>query len=244
MRALFTAIGSVLLAAGCGAILGIDQDYVLVGSGGHGAGGSGGDGGTTSGGGMTSGTGGGPGGQGGTAGGGVAGAGGTGGAGGGGTVQTVVYVATVADCIDTGSPDPDQCASPAEALWTDLPDTHAYLRFETDGTIAGATIVSATLRLTVGTYNQAQGDTSGELWEVAPFTRPDLFNGPPATVGSMVAGDQGVANPGTTVDWPVPASLIAASSPVFLSVAPISYNSVGYVNLSGTNPPRLIVEYQ
>ncbi len=212
----------------------------MSGAGGSGAGSVGGGGGTTSG------TGGGVAGHGGTAAGGEAGTGGTGATGGtgGGSVQTVQYVAVVADCIDTSSPDPDQCANPAQALWTDQPATNAYLRFETDGTIAGATIQSATLRLTVGTYSQAQGDTTGELWEVALFTRPDLFNGEPAIVGTALAGDQGVADPGTTVDWPVPVNLIAADTPVFLSVVPISYNSVGYENLAGTHPPRLIVRYQ
>jgi hypothetical protein len=232
LSSLAAVAAAVVLVAGCDVILGIDKDYALsVGGGGSTSTGVGGTTATGGGGGTTS-----------------SGSGGTtsssSGGGTGGSASSVVYVATVADCIDTASPDPDQCASPAEALWIDLPETEAYLRFEPDGAIAGATIVSATLRLTVGTYAQAQGEESGELWEVAPFARADLFNGAPLTVGSVLAGDQGVAEPGTTVDWSVPVALVAADTPVYLGVIPLGYNSTGYQNLNGSNPPRLIVEIQ
>ncbi len=225
VRALSIAGCVVVLVAGCSQVLGLDQDYGVSTENGGGAGAVGGA----------------DGGHGGTTTGGSAG---TGGVGAGGSVETITYEATIADCVDPASPNPDQCANPTEALWIDQSDMRAYLRFEPDDTIAGATIISATLRLTVGTYSQAQGDTSGEMWEVEPFTRPDLFNSAPLPVGSVLAGDQGPADPENHVAWPLPVALVVPSTPVYLGVIPVSFNSVGYLNLNGTNPPQLVVEYQ
>lgn len=239
MRIVVMTACAVVWAAGCTAILGIDKDYTVDAVGGGGSGTVGGGGTTSTGGATTTGSGGGAAGQGGSPTGSGTGTGGTGGA-----LETVVYTATVADCIDTSAPDPDQCASPAEALWIDLPETEAYLRFEPDSTIAGATVVSASLRLTVGTYSQAQGDTSGELWEVTPFSRTDLFSAAPSATGSVLAPDQGAADPGASIDWPLPVGLIAAGTPVYLGLFPTSHNSVGYLNLNSGDPPRLIVEIQ
>ena len=197
---------------------------------------------------------GGMGGSGGTGGmgGGVGGAGGAGGVGGqGGEAAmpvTITYGAAVADCIYIGMEDPDVCAAdlPINAMTVDasvstnLLPGHSYLRFDLDGQLAGKTVTEVRLRLTVSDDMSAASVSSGELHEVEPFTRPDLFVEAPMAVASLGA-DQGAVMPNDVVEWVLPTALVAPNGSVFLGVLPVSTNGVDYWNNDGAAPPLLLV---
>ncbi len=194
------------------------------------------------------------------AGGGTSGAGGgTGGVGGGttgaggATTGSLSYAASVADCVDLMAPDPDACEAYTGAgqmsvdlleAMTGFPNA-SFLRFDLDDALAGATITGVTLRLVVTTDANAFGDEAGEIWEVAPFARPDLFTAVPAKVGNTsLAPSVGAVALGDTVDWTLPPTVVVAGGSVYLGIFPISENGVSYWNLNGTTPPALIVDYQ
>lgn len=219
---------------------------------GSGAGGSGGA--TSSSGGGNGGTGGtggtlGIGGAGGFGAGGGGGGMGSGGAGGGGAGPvTLTYPAAVADCVYIGMEDPDVCAAapPVNTMTVDgavstvmLPG-HSFLRFDLDGQLAGATVTEVRLRLTVSDDSNAASVSTGELHEVAPFTRMDLFTAAPATVAPL-GGDQGAVMPNDPVEWVLPSGIVAADGSVFLGVLPVDTDGVDYWNNDGAMPPVLLV---
>jgi hypothetical protein len=86
---------------------------------------------------------------------------------------------------------------------------------------------------------------SGELFEVAAFTRPDLFIMTPAPAG-MLSGSLGSVTQGEVVDFTIPIGLVSANGSVYLGVLPTSVNTNGvdYMNLQGADPPKLIVTVQ
>jgi hypothetical protein len=205
--------------------------------------GGGGSGGMAGAGGMASGgAGGGSGG-----GGGVGGAGGGGGAGGAAPV-TIEYDAAVADCIFIGNEDPDLCASvtAADHMTVDgdvsavmLP-AHSYLRFDLDGQLTGKTVTEVRLRLTAGSDPDSESSSTGELWEVEPFTRMDLFTAAPATV-SPLGGDQGAVMPLDVIEWVLSPNLVSANASVFFGLIPVITNGVDYWNADGLQPPKLVI---
>jgi hypothetical protein len=232
-------------------------------SGGGGTGAEGGTGGSSGadGGAGTAGSGGG---SGGVSGGGAAGAGGSAGidagAGSGGTGGAVIETATyspptVADCVSLVTPNPDACetSSGLGQLAVDssnsglpgAPASAAFLSFALDGKFSGKQVLSVKLQMTVANQTNAEGDKSGEVWEVEPFTRPDLFNTVPAKVGAAaLAADLGPVVPLQVVEWALPSSAVTAGQSVYLGVFPNSANGVDYYGKVSPAPPKLIVEYQ
>jgi hypothetical protein len=194
----------------------------------------------------------------GTGGGGAQGAGGGGagtgaGGAGGGVPITVDFVATVAECIDPGLPDPAFCEQRAGAgkITVDLADGmpahpfYAFLRFDVDPALAGKVIEQISLELQVGPDMGDESDTqSGEVWRVAPFSLSDLSAAAPAQIGSApLAPDAGAAMANQTVTWALPANLLAGGAEVYLGLYPVTDDGVDYWKASGAAPPRLIVVY-
>lgn len=180
-----------------------------------------------------------------------AGVGGSGGA----PTQTAVYTATVADCIDPLAPDPDVCkASVGGFRFTvDIESggpkppgvlSHAYLRFDFDDAFEGAVIDSVSLELQVPNAVDAKSNQSGQLWEVVPFDREDLYVAAPAKVGTVpLQGDQGATSPGDLVHFDVPTSLVVVNGRAHFGVLPVSSDGVDYFNTAGDVPPKLRVTF-
>lgn len=253
-------IFGALLVVGCS----FDWDAFDPRGGGGAAGvpaGGGGPGGLGGGGGMAGGPStGGAGGLGGLGGGGDGGLGGQGGQGGVKPPVDYVYPASIADCLVV-SPDvdtnPDHCAKlhVAGHMPVDVSSETAgglpvdsYVRFDLDGQLAGLRILAVKLQLTVGDWPQADGPNSGEIFEVTPFARADLFTAAPAQIGAMPIGaTQGPAAIGQTVEWSLPVLLASAQGSVYLGIFHLDngeVNGVYYFNNSGTTPPRLVVTAQ
>jgi hypothetical protein len=175
------------------------------------------------------------------------------GAGGGSTTSTVNYVAVVADCIDPMDPNPTECEvdtgfgimSIDEIVSGTGARNEVYIRFNLDGALSGKSVVSVKLRLVVSNKASAGSDQTGEVWEVAPFMKTDLYLMAPSKVGvSALASDMGSVSQGEQVDWDLPITLVAPNSSVFLGVFPVSTDGVEYWNATGDVPPELIIEYQ
>jgi hypothetical protein len=247
-------LGGALLVAGCSH----DWDAYAPGSG-AGSGGHAGGGGesvTSTGNGSGTGGGGAQGAGGAGAGGGTgAGAGGAGGVGGagGGAPATVEFVATVAECVDPGLPDPAFCEQRAGAgkITVDLADGmpahpfYAFLHFDTDPALAGKVIEQISLVLQVGPDSGDDSDTqSGEVWQVTPFSLSDLSSAAPAQIGSApLAANLGAAMLDQTVTWALPADLLAGGAGVYLGLYPVDDDGVDYWKTGGATSPRLIVVY-
>jgi hypothetical protein len=166
----------------------------------------------------------------------------------------VTYTAAVADCVGPTMPNPDTCETEVGAGTMtvdteydppiDLTARQSYLRFDLDGTLAGKTIDGATLRVRVTAIMGAESNQTGELWQVQPFTRSDLFVATPAPVGaSPIAADQGPVALSELVSFAVPTSLISPNGSVFLGLLPLTTNGVDYYNANGAEPPVLVVDY-
>ena len=225
--------------------------------------GGGGTGGTPSGGtGATSGAAGSTGGNGGASGaagsaggaGGASGAAGSAGGAGGGTLE---YVASLADCINPAEPNPDTCESfngglfiavDGDSLNTGQP-SYGYLRFELDAALTGKSVTAVRLVLRTGPFLNASSDQSGEVWQVAPFERADLFVAVPAPLGSgPVAESMGGTDPEAIpadydVVWELPPSLVEPGSSLFFGILPLSDDGVYYHNAKAVSPPTLYVDY-
>jgi hypothetical protein len=236
----------------------------IGGGGGSGAAGSGGSSGAAGSGGGTAGA---AGGSGGASGGGTSGGSGTGGSAGvgagggsagsgGSTVQTAVYAPPeVADCIALTNPDPDACQSSTglgqmavDSVNSGIqgsPPTAAFLSFSLDNAFAGKQVLSVKLQLTVANETSAASNKSGEVWAVAPFTRPDLYIDVPAKQGTApLAGDLGAVVPLQVVEWLLPNSSVTAGQSIYLGVFPNSSDGVDYYGTMSLAPATLIVQYQ
>lgn len=161
---------------------------------------------------------------------------------------TLSYTAAVADCIYIGMEDPDVCATapPIDTMTVDssvsstmLPG-HSYLRFDLDGQLSGKTVTEVRLRLTVSDDMNAASVSTGEVHEVAPFSRMDLFVAAPMSLG-LLGGDQGAVMPNDVVEWPLPNALVAPNGSVFLGLLPLNADGVDYWNAKGLTPPVLLV---
>jgi len=186
------------------------------------------------------------------------GAGGTGAGGMGGTgglpPGTLNVIASVADCVDTLNPDPDACEAidgaghlSVDGLVTATGNpSYGFLRFDIDDTLAGRTVTSVLLQLTVSDHADAGAPESGDVWEVETFTRPDLFVAVPAQLGGAplapsLIGD--VVN-GDLVELTLPVDSVAANAPTTLGIYLSITNGVRYWNLNGAVPPALVIDYQ
>lgn len=211
------------------------------GSGGSGGGGSGGDDGTGDGDGTT--------GDGATGG----DDGSTGGAttdpGGGGSYA---YVAVIAECVGPGL-DPDACEAitDPDAIQTDAQDIatggpiYSFLRFDLDDAFAGAQVTSVTLRMHTADYDSAESEQSGEIFEVEPFERDDLYVGAPAQVGNTPIGpDVGPVAGDQDVTWALPETIAVAGGSIYLGLFPASEDGVHYWDETTADPPTVIVVAQ
>lgn len=164
----------------------------------------------------------------------------------------VEYTASVSDCVNRVTPDPDSCASlsglagmlvdMSEA--TTMQPTDGFVRFDLDGALAGKTIVSATLRLTATNDARAAGPASGVLYRVQPFTRATLAMTEPAKIGSQpVSPGQGAVAKLQPVNWPLPTSLVSANGSVFLEIVNTNTDGVIYGTKAAAAPPLLLIDY-
>lgn len=181
-----------------------------------------------------------------------AGVGGSGGAG-GLPPGTLTVVASVADCVDSVTPDPDACEA-LVGLGTMTADgstgpnatpAYSFLRFDVDDTLAGRTVTSVTLRLTVTSQMGADSSQSGDIWEVETFTRQDLFGTVPAQVGAApLSPSQGAVVQDQLVESTLPNGSVAANAPITLGVFQAVTDGVDYWNLNGAVPPELVIDYE
>jgi len=174
--------------------------------------------------------------------------------GGGSNPGTVEYPAAVADCVNPGAPDPDACAvevgqsrMTVDAEFDSINDPtprHVYLRFDLDGTLTGKVIDAVSDRLHVPTMSGSNSDNSGNMWEVAPFDRSDLFVAAPINMGSTpISPNLGAVALDSDVLFPLPVDSVAADASVYLGILPINTNGVDYFNNGGAAPPMLVVDY-
>lgn len=165
--------------------------------------------------------------------------------------QTVfVYTATVAECIDPTSPNPDTCRSikgndQLTADGSDATTTHpwdAYVRFDLDAAIAGKAIQNVHFELTVTTASLAGAGSSGDVWQVTMFDKASLYITEPTKVGTLpIAPAQANVTNLQVVSFSIPTSLVAAGGQVYLGIITTSNDGVEYWNLDGATPPRLVV---
>ena len=190
-------------------------------------------------------------------------AGGSGGsATGGRRPVTVTYGAEVADCLlledasaGGGNPlanDPDICAAVhgGNRMGVDLfesdgmgLESRSYLRYEIDDQLADLEITGLTIRTFVG----ETGPEAGEIWAVEPFSRPDLFMGPPGRVDvAPLAPSYGPVTVNTSAEWTLPPTIIDPPATLFIEIAPVSTTTEGvdYHNNLGATPPVLVVTGQ
>jgi len=181
--------------------------------------------------------------------GGVGGVGGSGGEGGNGSVE-LSYGAAIADCVNPTSPNPDTCAAEGGGirmsvdLEEGMPPTPriSFLRFDLDAQLAGKSVDSVELRLSVPMFVGAESNDSGEVWRVTEFDRAALFTAAPTKVGaSPAAASVGAVAQGQTVVFELPSSLVSAGGSVYLGVFPLSTNGVDYSNVLGAVPPALVI---
>jgi hypothetical protein len=160
---------------------------------------------------------------------------------------TVIYAASLTDCIGPAygdGTDPDACATANnnDSLWIDSADSDGYLIFDLDGTLNGKSVTSVTLRLTAANYGSVSSTSSGEIWEVDPFVRADLFNGAPAQVG-LLAADLGAVVNDQVLDFVLPVTSVAANSSLHLEINALIGDGTRYWSNGGTTPPELIIVY-
>jgi len=167
---------------------------------------------------------------------------------------TLNVVASVADCIDTVTPDPDACEAvdgmghlSVDGLVTATGNpSYGFLRFDIDDTIAGRTVTSVLLQLTVSDHVDAPAPQSGDIWQVETFTRADLFNAVPAQLGAAPLAPSLITDlvNDELVELTLPVDSVTANAPTTLGVFLSISNGVRYWNLNGAVPPELVIEYQ
>lgn len=178
--------------------------------------------------------------------------GGEGGVGGSPPALSVSYPASIAECISPVLLDPDACEAAAGLGFlnvdlevvngSDTPE-HAFLRFDLDDALMGKTVLSATVELVVGPTFGAGSDHTGELWDVKPFTLPDLSLGSPEGV-NLVSADLGACGRGDTVAFVLPTSMVTSGVSLYFGLFPLSGDGVNYYNNAGLTPPRLLITYR
>jgi hypothetical protein len=162
----------------------------------------------------------------------------------------LTYQADPAACLDVERPDPDACARivGTEALNLDSlggPNDRPfgiYLRFAVGNELAGRTITAVRLQLRTVDNAEGEGNSSGEVWRVAPFTAADLATVVPAKVGTApIAREVGFVRSGTTVEWSLPTNVVAPGKALHVAVLPLSSDRVLYVR-TGALAPTLRID--
>lgn len=167
-------------------------------------------------------------------------------------VTHVEYVAAVADCVNPLNPNPDTCKTvngTAQIAIDSIDSTTAnpwvgYIRFNLDGVIAGRIVTSVKLRAVATSDSKATSNNTGQVWRVNPFARSDLFAAPvPARMGAApLAGSQGSVTQLQVINWTLPVGLVTANGSVYLEVSTTASDGTTYWNLTGPNPPRLVID--
>jgi len=174
---------------------------------------------------------------------------GQGGAGGAGPC-VVTYQAVVSDCVEPSDPDPDLCRSQlgvghmlvdTSYTSTDSLPRNIYLRFDID-TPPPTNIASAEVQLVTSNHALNGAASTGELWQVQPFSRADLFIGIPTIVGAVPVGnDKGSTGSDSPVTWAAPTAPIQQGASLYFGVLPLSNDGLVYWTIEGAEPPRLVV---
>jgi len=161
----------------------------------------------------------------------------------------LVYTATIADCIDIDTPNPDDCKTAAgtaeltvdrstEIAGNDNVTAAAMLTFTLDDSFTAGEVTAVTLEMASGGFG-GDTDESGEVWEVAPFARADLFTATPAKVGADPVGPGiGQVISCEVVSWPLSLA-VEPNTTVYLGVFPTSTNGADYFGLGSPYEPRL-----
>jgi hypothetical protein len=165
---------------------------------------------------------------------------------------TLSFAPTVADCVSTTAPDPDECETETgqglmnvDLLDPAMLERRAFLRFEIDPRLAERPVDSMTLVLTTGPGMGTSSTQAGDVYEVEAFTRPELFGSMPATVGAALAPSPGPVGMAAQASWSLPAaSLVGTGGVLCLGVLPLVADGADYFNLDGTTPPALVVTFQ
>jgi hypothetical protein len=163
------------------------------------------------------------------------------------------YPASVAECINPATPNPDTCRSVngATQMVVDANDTATgnpwvgFVRFDIDDQVAGKQITSVRLQMMTTSDAKAQASQSGAIYQVQAFTKASLAMTVPMPIGTMPIGaDKGAVTQNQTLTWSLPINLVMANSGVYLGVRTTSSDGTNYWNTSGTTPPKLFVDVQ
>ena len=161
----------------------------------------------------------------------------------------LLFVASVAECVDVATPDPDACrtAGGTPGLTVDQSTSiagndgataAAFFAFELDDSFTAGEVTAVTLELGSGGFG-GDSDQSGDVWQVAAFTRDDLFTSTPAQLGADPVGvGVGQVSSCQVVSWPL-SMTVEPNTTVYLGVFPTSYNGVDYFAIGGELEPRL-----
>lgn len=162
------------------------------------------------------------------------------------------YPASIGLCIDPANLDPALCEESAGLdqvsvdAYTSVVDGPwiSFLRFDFDDSFEGRTVTTATLQMVVGPDDKDEGSSTGDVWQVEPFTEADLLMKVPAQVGNQpIAFDRGPVGLNETVVWGIPEDLIEANGSLYLGMWKASENGTDYWGKDGVAPPLLIVEW-
>lgn len=168
--------------------------------------------------------------------------------------KTLEIVALEADCIDPYSyfPDPQGCdfaaARDAFTIDRDADYPHdswvGFMRFSPGAELAGKTIDAVALRLRVSGEPHSDADDSGVVWEVEPFDRDSLNQGPPNPVGDdPIGASVGAVALSAEVVFELVGLTVQPSTPIYLSMVPTTEDGVDYTDERSATPPTLIVTY-
>ncbi len=168
-------------------------------------------------------------------------------------VPELQVVASLAACNEPLMPDPLTCtmsvAEPlGQAITVDGDDMglgpyNSYLRFDFGAELVPGAVTSITLEMTVTDSMSAGASSSGEVYEVEPFTLADLSMFQPMPLGAVLGPDQGAVVQGQVVQWPLPPDLLDdGRTSLYLGVLAIATSGVDYWSNDGLEPPVLIIE--
>jgi hypothetical protein len=162
----------------------------------------------------------------------------------------VEYAATLAVCTEVGVHDIEHCALEAgeDEFTIDVADvdgniSNGWLRFDLDGALQGAEILSVDLVLRVGSDEFDAADQSGELWLVDAFDAAALGTGDPAAI-ELVVADQGPVALDAEVTFTLPTDLVAPDSAVYFGLFAVTSDGLDYYGHTAAAPPHLVITAQ
>jgi len=154
-------------------------------------------------------------------------------------------VATIAECLVEGTPDPAACEEtvPFGRLVVDgnpPPARTAYLRFDFEQTIDADAVQEVRLQLTVPDCEPCEGERPGDVYGVEAFELEDLSMAPPEIVDFLVEG-MGPVVRDEVIEIVLPADRLFPADRVHLALVPTTANEVHFFNTRGLEPPVLVV---